>query len=48
MLRDGVMAAGYLGDPIVAGETFLSGIDGLLQLHTVDGVLHRRAHEATA
>lgn len=45
MLRDGVMAAGYLGDPIVAGETFRRGVDGLLQLHTVDGWLQRRAHE---
>jgi AcrR family transcriptional regulator len=48
MLRDGVMAAGYLGDPIVAGETFRRGIDGLLQLHTVDGWLQRRTHERPA
>ena len=31
MLRDGVMAAGCLGDPIVAGDTFLRGINGLLK-----------------
>lgn len=43
MLRDGVMAAGYLGDPIVAGETFLRGIEGMLQVHDVDGMLQVRA-----
>jgi AcrR family transcriptional regulator len=31
MLRDGVMAAGCLGDPVVAGDTFLRGINGLLK-----------------
>jgi AcrR family transcriptional regulator len=31
MLRDGVMAAGCLGDPIVAGETFTRGIEGILR-----------------
>ena len=30
MLRDGVMAASCLGDPVVAGETFLNGVEGLL------------------
>jgi AcrR family transcriptional regulator len=39
MLRDGVMAAGCLGDPIVAGNTFLRGIEGMLQVHEIDGVL---------
>jgi AcrR family transcriptional regulator len=39
MLRDGVMAAGYLGDPMLAGETFLRGVEGLLQVHEIDGVL---------
>jgi AcrR family transcriptional regulator len=45
MLRDGVMAAGYLGDPVVAGETFLRGIEGMLQVHAVDGMLQLRADE---
>ncbi|GAA2554069.1 hypothetical protein GCM10010435_25650 [Winogradskya consettensis] len=35
MLRDGVMAAGCLGDPIEAGETFLRGINGLLRVHAI-------------
>lgn len=34
MLRDGAMSAGYLGDPVQAGETLLRGIDGLLRVHT--------------
>ncbi|WP_405970663.1 TetR/AcrR family transcriptional regulator [Streptomyces sp. NBC_00988] len=38
MMRDGAMAAGYLGDPIVTGETFLNSIEGLLQVRAVDGV----------
>ncbi|RKN39270.1 TetR/AcrR family transcriptional regulator [Streptomyces hoynatensis] len=33
MLRDGAMSAGYLGDPVQAGETLLRGIDGLLRVH---------------
>lgn len=33
MLRDGAMSAGYLGDPVLAGETLLRGIDGLLRVH---------------
>jgi AcrR family transcriptional regulator len=33
MLRDGVMAAGCLGNPGVAGETFLSGVEGLIEVH---------------
>jgi AcrR family transcriptional regulator len=45
MLRDGVMAAGCLGDPVAAGETFLNGVDGLLRVRTVDGVL--RVHTPT-
>lgn len=32
MLRDGVMAAGCLGDPAEAAETFLRGVEGLLTL----------------
>lgn len=46
MLRDGVMAAGCLGDPIAAGETFLNGVEGLLRVRTVDGVLRVHASEA--
>ncbi|MFE4649785.1 TetR/AcrR family transcriptional regulator [Streptomyces sp. NPDC056707] len=34
MLRDGAMSAGYLGDPVLAGETLLRGIEGLLRVHT--------------
>ncbi|MET9551471.1 TetR/AcrR family transcriptional regulator [Streptomyces sp. NPDC006645] len=34
MLRDGAMSAGYLGDPVLAGETLLRGIDGLLRIHS--------------
>ncbi|WP_327290299.1 TetR/AcrR family transcriptional regulator [Streptomyces sp. NBC_01198] len=34
MLRDGAMSAGYLGDPVVAGETLLRGIEGLLRVLT--------------
>jgi AcrR family transcriptional regulator len=34
MLRDGVMAAGCLGDPIEAGDTFIRGIEGLIEIHT--------------
>ncbi|MFE4537990.1 TetR/AcrR family transcriptional regulator [Streptomyces scopuliridis] len=34
MLRDGAMSAGYLGDPDLAGETLLRGIEGLLRIHT--------------
>ncbi|MFC8516551.1 TetR/AcrR family transcriptional regulator [Streptomyces sp. NPDC057257] len=37
MLRDGAMSAGYLGDPVLAGETLLRGIDGLLRIHTARG-----------
>lgn len=39
MLRDGTMAAGYLGDPIVAGETFLRAVEGMLRAGDVDGVI---------
>ena len=31
MLRDGAMAAGCLVDPVLVGETFLNGIDGILR-----------------
>ncbi|MFF7474265.1 TetR family transcriptional regulator [Streptomyces sp. NPDC008092] len=34
MLRDGAMSAGYLGDPTLAGQTLLRGIEGLLRAHT--------------
>ncbi|MEU3245428.1 TetR/AcrR family transcriptional regulator [Streptomyces sp. NPDC006875] len=37
MLRDGAMSAGYLGDPVLAGETLLRGIEGLLRIHTARG-----------
>ncbi|MGY5050778.1 TetR/AcrR family transcriptional regulator [Streptomyces sp. 900105755] len=37
MLRDGAMSAGYLGDPVMAGETLLRGIEGLLRIHTARG-----------
>ncbi|TDC39775.1 TetR/AcrR family transcriptional regulator [Micromonospora sp. 15K316] len=33
MLRDGAMAAGCLFDPTVICETFLRGVDGLVQAH---------------
>ena len=36
MLRDGAMAAGCLGDPIEAGETFQRGVEGLLQAHAAN------------
>jgi AcrR family transcriptional regulator len=32
MLRDGAMAAGCLGDPVGAGKTFLSGVEGLIRV----------------
>ena len=38
MLRDGAMSAGYLGDPVLAGETLLRGIEGLLRVHTARGL----------
>lgn len=41
MLRDGAMSAGYLGDPVLAGETLLRGIDGLLRIHAARGVDER-------
>ncbi|MEU8712000.1 MULTISPECIES: TetR/AcrR family transcriptional regulator [unclassified Streptomyces] len=37
MLRDGAMSAGYLGDPVLAGETLLRGIEGLLRIHAARG-----------
>jgi AcrR family transcriptional regulator len=33
MLRDGAMAAGCLFDPALICETFLRGVDGLVQIH---------------
>ncbi|MFG3026557.1 TetR/AcrR family transcriptional regulator [Streptomyces sp. NPDC048254] len=41
MLRDGAMSAGYLGDPVLAGETLLRGIEGLLRVHTARGLDER-------
>lgn len=38
MCRDGAMSAGYLGDPVLAGETLLRGIDGLLRIHAARGL----------
>ncbi|MFD8307812.1 TetR/AcrR family transcriptional regulator [Streptomyces sp. NPDC059690] len=43
MLRDGAMSAGYLGDPVLAGETLQRGIEGLLRIHAARG-----QHEPTA
>ncbi|MFE4968984.1 TetR/AcrR family transcriptional regulator [Streptomyces sp. NPDC056660] len=43
MLRDGAMSAGYLGDPVLAGETLLRGIEGLLRIHTARGLDERGA-----
>ncbi|WP_329454548.1 TetR/AcrR family transcriptional regulator [Streptomyces sp. NBC_01497] len=34
MLRDGAMAAGCLFDPLLVSETFLHGVDGILQART--------------
>jgi AcrR family transcriptional regulator len=33
MLRDGAMASGCLFDPILVCETFLRGVDGLVEVH---------------
>lgn len=33
MLRDGAMAAGCLFDPVLICETFLRGVDGLVETH---------------
>ncbi|MBY8876116.1 TetR/AcrR family transcriptional regulator [Actinacidiphila acidipaludis] len=49
MLRDGAMSAGYLGDPVQAGETLLRGIDGLLRVHSdraLDGDTARATEQA--
>ncbi|MER6221146.1 TetR/AcrR family transcriptional regulator [Streptomyces sp900105755] len=43
MLRDGAMSAGYLGDPVMAGETLLRGIEGLLRIHSARGQDERTA-----
>ncbi|MEU1202601.1 TetR/AcrR family transcriptional regulator [Streptomyces sp. NPDC005813] len=45
MLRDGAMSAGYLGDPVLAGETLLRGIEGLLRIHAARGLDERAASE---
>lgn len=37
MMRDGAMTAGCLFDPGLVGETFLTGVDGLLRGRTVTG-----------
>lgn len=37
MLRDGAMAAGCLYDPVLVGETFLHGVEGLLKAHAETG-----------
>ncbi|MEW2114771.1 TetR/AcrR family transcriptional regulator [Streptomyces sp. NPDC005474] len=37
MIRDGAMSAGYLEDPVSAGETLLRGIEGLLRIHAARG-----------
>jgi hypothetical protein len=37
MIRDGAMSAGYLEDPVSAGETLLRGIEGLLRIHATRG-----------
>lgn len=44
MLRDGAMSAGYLGDPVLAGETLLRGIDGLLRIHATRAPTKPPAH----
>lgn len=36
MMRDGAMAAGCLFDPALVSDTFLRGVDGLLQVHTAE------------
>jgi AcrR family transcriptional regulator len=38
MLRDGAMAAGCLFDPVRICETFLRGIDGLVEQHAAGGL----------
>jgi AcrR family transcriptional regulator len=45
MLRDGVMTAGCLGDPNVAGETFLRGIEAMLRVYADAGVLEVHADD---
>ncbi|MGI5330310.1 TetR/AcrR family transcriptional regulator [Actinomadura nitritigenes] len=37
MLRDGAMASGCLFDPALVCETFLRGVDGLLEAHAAPG-----------
>ncbi|WP_218011155.1 TetR/AcrR family transcriptional regulator [Herbidospora mongoliensis] len=36
MMRDGAMAAGCLFDPALISETFLLGVEGLLQVHAAE------------
>jgi hypothetical protein len=37
MMRDGAMAAGCLFDPALVCETFLHGVERLLQVHAATG-----------
>jgi len=39
MLRDGAMAAGCLFDPELVSETFLQGVEGILQVRTAQGLV---------
>ncbi|MGW7264493.1 TetR/AcrR family transcriptional regulator [Streptomyces sp. NPDC054842] len=48
MLRDGAMSAGYLGDPVQAGETLVRGIEGLLRIHIGRGLEDRAVAEPAA
>lgn len=48
MIRDGAMSAGYLGDPVLAGETLLRGIEGLLRIHAARGRDDRAASAPAA
>ncbi|MEW9528408.1 TetR/AcrR family transcriptional regulator [Microbispora sp. NPDC049125] len=46
MLRDGAMAAGCLTDPAAVCETFLEGVEGLLQFRARSTAPHPRAGTA--
>lgn len=48
MLRDGAMSAGYLGDPVLAGETLLRGIEGLLRIHAARGEGERASSDSAS
>ncbi|PWR10166.1 TetR family transcriptional regulator [Micromonospora acroterricola] len=41
MLRDGAMAAGCLFDPVLVTDTFLRGVEGLLQAHSASAHIGR-------